>query len=666
MKKLTPKSLMTFIISFLIIAIFYFSLPINAHAADTEIHSIDIHVTLNDDGSADITEVWDITMTSGTEWYLVQGNLGKIEIQDFSVSDETGLVYEYLDRWNVNRSLEEKAGKCGIVYQGDDTYELCFGIGSYGRHQFNVSYRMTNFIKGFNDYCGFNQRFVNDDLSSWVDRISVTIEKPGIEFTSEDVKVWAFGFTGNIHVIDGVVYAESETFLTSSNYVTIMCRFPREMFDTTNIVQKSFTTMMEKAMKDSDYGDYREVRHSSDSPFLLALYLLSIAFSGICIIASVIAAIVSHQQAKRNIPATFEESAQLVQKWSGSSIFKKPVFWIFAITLLCVLKFFGIVLLAVLIFSQKNKGTKPSPESISGKGKAYQPEELKKEGKKNRSYYRDIPLGGDIPAIYAALTIADITDTESNVLGTYLLKWLHEGMIEIKNVKKQGIKGAFGAEAPSIVLLKAPPASESLESELYQMLSRASGDDNILQEKEMYQWSQKNYGTYQAWLKKVKATGDSSLRRMHCMGDIYLPSTFNLSLTTKEAFTEKGRQEMMNLFGFQNYLEDFTLMQEREPVEVALWNDYLIIAQLFGMTDKVAETFVKLNPSHFKDSCYHYDNYNLASTFIVLNTVSRASTSGMRRGASAASGSASSGGGGYSSSGGGGGFSGGGSGGGGR
>lgn len=666
MKKFMQKSLLVLVRSFLLLTAFCLSPAINVHAADTEIHSIDVHVTLNDDGSADITETWDITMTSGTEWYLVQGNLGKIEIQDFSVSDETGLVYEYLDRWNVNRSLEEKAGKCGIVYQGDGVYELCFGIGSYGRHQFNVSYRMTNFIKGFNDYCGFNQRFINDDLSSWVDHMSVTIEKPGTAFTSEDVKVWAFGFTGNIHVIDGVVYAESESSLSSSNYVNIMCRFPREMFDTTNIVKKSFDTMMKKAMKGSDYSDVS--LSFSDNPLLLAFPLLLMGFSIICVFAVPIALIVSHRQAKRNIPTTFEESAQLAQKWSGTPLYKKPMFWIFAIALLCLLPCLGIILLAFLVvfFVSNNKKVTPYSETASEKGRAYLPDALKNEGRKNKDYYRDIPLGGDIPALYAALTIADITDAESNILGAYLLKWLHKGMVEIKNVKKQGIKGVLGAEAPSIVLLKAPPASEPLESDLYQMLSRASGDDNILQEKEMYRWSQKNYSTYRIWLMQVEKAGRLSLRRMHCMGYIYMPSAFSLSLIEKEAFTEIGRQEIMNLFGFQNYLEDFTLMQEREPVEVTLWNDYLIIAQLFGRADKVAETFVNLNPSHFKDSCYHYDNYNLSSTFIVLSTVSRASASGMRRGSSAASVSASSGGGGSSSSGGGGGFSGGGSGGGGR
>lgn len=636
---------------------------VHAYAADTAIHSIDINVTLNEDGSADITEVWDITMTSGTEWYLVQGNLGKMEIQDFSVSDETGLVYEYIDGWNVNRSLEEKAGKCGILYQGDGVYELCFGIGSYGRHQFTVSYQMTNFIKGFKDYCGFNQRFVNDKLSSKVDRISVAIEKPGTVFTSDDTKVWAFGFTGNIHVIDGIVHAESESALTSSNYVTIMCRFPRDMFDTGNIINKSFSTMMKKAMKDSDYGDYHgNSSSSSDSRFTFFRLILLFAFSGICIIITVIAAFFSHQKAMHTIPDTFEASARLADKWADSKLVKKPLFWIFSVTLLSVARFLGIILIILFIVKDKKVVYVPSSE----RGKAYFPSRLKAEAKKNQAYYRDIPLDGNISSIYAALTFTGITTAESNILGAYLLKWLHQGNIEIRNVKKTGLKGILGAEAPSIVLLSPPESGEYLESSLYQMLSRASGDDNILQEKEMYQWSQKNYSTYKAWLMNVEADGKQSLCLSHYLSYIYQPSYFNMRLEKKDAFTAEGRQVILSLYGFQNYLKDFTLIQEREPVEVSLWNDYLITAQLFGMADQVAEVFAKMNPHHFEETCYSYDHYDLASTFLVLNTISRASTKGMRSGASAASASSYSGGGGSSSSGGGGGFSGGGSGGGGR
>lgn len=124
-------------------------------------------------------------------------------------------------------------------------------------------------------------------------------------------------------------------------------------------------------------------------------------------------------------------------------------------------------------------------------------------------------------------------------------------------------------------------------------------DDNILQKKEMYQWSQKNYSTCKAWLMNVEADGKQSLCLSHYLSYIYQPSYFNMRLK-KDAFTEEGRQVILSLYGFQNYLKDFTLIQEREP----------------------------------------------ASTFLILNTISRASTKGMRSGASTASASSYSGGGG--------------------
>lgn len=80
MKKQTINTYITFLTGFMLLTFLSLFPPLHVNAADTDIHSIDIHVALNNDGSADITEVWDITMTSGTEWYLVQGNLGKIKI----------------------------------------------------------------------------------------------------------------------------------------------------------------------------------------------------------------------------------------------------------------------------------------------------------------------------------------------------------------------------------------------------------------------------------------------------------------------------------------------------------------------------------------------------------------------------------------------------------
>lgn len=658
MKLVKRKLFPGMIAGFLLLACLTMFSSADVYAAASDIHSIDIDVTLLEDGSADITEVWDITMTSGTEWYLVQGNLGQIEIQDFTVTDETGLTYELVDSWDVNASLEEKAGKCGIIDKGNDSYELCFGIGSYGNHQFRVSYRMTNFVKGFDDYCGFNHRFINDKLSSLVDHFTVTIVKPGTSFNTENTKVWAFGHDGSIHVADGSVYAQSNSALVSSDYVNIMCRFPREMFTPTNLIHASFLNMQDTAMQGSEYeGYYQKQGHISLQPSQFFFYLSLVLVAGLLLLILIILFLSSCIKASHSAPATFEESSQLVSKWTQRGLFKRPSFWIIAVTLLLFTRFIGILIIIVLIVKSRKESYIPSVES----GPAYLPAQLQAEAKSNPAYYRDIPLRGDIPAIYTALSIAGITDVKSNILGTYLLKWLQQGNIQISEQQKTDRKGALVAAAPSIILRTLPASPEELEQKLYQMLLKASGDDHILQKSEIFQWAQKNYSTYAAWLDEVDAAGKHSLSLSHFLGHIYQPSFFHTSLVKKDAFTEAGRLEFLHLCGFRNYLSDFTLMQEREPVEVALWDEYLITAQLFGMADQVADTFQRLNPYHFRNTCYDYDYDNIDSTFLIINTFSHASVSGMQSGASAASG-----GGGSSSSGGGGGHSGGGSGGGGR
>lgn len=654
-----------FLLLFTLCSFLLLAPSISSLAADTEIYSIDIAVSLNQDGSADITEIWDINMTEGTEWYLVQGNLGKIEIKNFTVSDETGLVYENEGYWDVDRSLAEKAGKCGIVDKGNGNYELCFGIGSYGRHVFTVSYRMTNFVKGFRDYCGFNQRFINDELSSNPQQISVVIEKPGSYFTSDDVLVWAFGFEGSIYVKDGVVAAYGDGALSYDDYVNIMCRFPRDMFDTENLVDDSFSSLEQTAKEGSSYLDGRETlsRYSRFIPILIAILAVLL----VLLAAVIVLAVVEHGKAKADTPSTFEESQRLVEKWKGRGIYSSPMFWVTVVFLFILNPLIGIIFFIVKLV--QGSGSYPPEREVSGN--AYSVSEVQDYAERKGGYWRDLPLDGRISSIYAAVNLMEINDNEDDLIGAYLLHWLQQGCVSVKNVRKRGIGGMLGKEEPSLVLVSRPAFSDALESRLYSMVYEASGGDQgdyILQKNEMYQWSKNNYMKIEKWLKDVGGAGREQLMEKGYLHSFYCPSYFNTKLKQSDAFTEAGLQKMSELYGFKNYLKDFTLMQEREPVEVVLWEDYLVAAQLFGMADKVAKTFQHLYPEHFSGtSDYGADReiVDMAVSLSVLHMISHAGKSGAQSGASAAR-DASSGGGGSSSSGGGGGYSGGGHGGGGR
>jgi uncharacterized membrane protein len=60
-----------------------------------------------------------------------------------------------------------------------------------------------------------------------------------------------------------------------------------------------------------------------------------------------------------------------------------------------------------------------------------------------------------------------------------------------------------------------------------------------------------------------------------------------------------GQDQARHLIEFKNFLEDFTLSEERGAIEATLWRDYLVFAALFGIADKVAREFEKLYPAEF-------------------------------------------------------------------
>ena len=84
--------------------------------AQHQIDSVFILVNLMDDGSARVRERRDCQMSDqGTEGFITFNNMGDIEVKDLEVFDEEGVDYEVEEEWNVDRSREEKTGRCGYI-----------------------------------------------------------------------------------------------------------------------------------------------------------------------------------------------------------------------------------------------------------------------------------------------------------------------------------------------------------------------------------------------------------------------------------------------------------------------------------------------------------------------------------------------------------------------
>ena len=128
------------------------SLSSLVYGADTHLNDISIHTTLNNDGNAHVQEIWDINIEEGTEIYKVFDNMGDSHISNFNVVDDQGKRYQNIGEWDVDLDKEDKDGKCGMIQDGD-RYELCFGIGEYGRRTYTFEYDIANVSPG-RFWCG--------------------------------------------------------------------------------------------------------------------------------------------------------------------------------------------------------------------------------------------------------------------------------------------------------------------------------------------------------------------------------------------------------------------------------------------------------------------------------------------------------------------------------
>ena len=222
------------------------------------VRDLDIHVTLMSLGGAVFHETWDLnTGDDITEWYLVRENLGDMELVRFQVLDETGKELTDDGEWDVHRTLEQKAGKSGVVHKSSGL-ELCWGVGTHGNHVFHAFYSFTNAIKSLNDYDLFHMQLVSPGMSSPPEHVRVTIEAKGQQLDTLNTRIWGFGYEGtSAFQEDGtVVFESTEPFLMDDS-VIVLLRFEKGMFQSPSIQERDFQEALDQAMAEADFGhDY--------------------------------------------------------------------------------------------------------------------------------------------------------------------------------------------------------------------------------------------------------------------------------------------------------------------------------------------------------------------------------------------------------------------------
>lgn len=563
---------------------------LHVSAADVDLHNIDITATLNHDGSAHIQEVWNIDVFEGTEVYKVFDNMGDSQISHFKVHDENGLEYENIGEWDVDASREEKAGKCGIVTD-DGYYELCFGVGQYGRRTYTFEYDISNFVQQYRDTQGFNYAFFSE-MELEPQHVKMTLSSP-YKFNEDNAKIWAFGYNGHVAFENGNVVMETTEAVPEGEKMQLLMQIEDGTFTKAHDNNQYFQDILDDAIEGSDYDSDSYAQDGYYNAFLYTDYTLMIV--GI----------------------------------------------IFA---------FVIVILLII--------TVITVAYTKGKVEFQFNDHIPLSKKDDINMFRDIPCDKDIfKFYYYAKKTGLINDDErsrSGLIAAILLRWIQQGYIEFE---KEEVKHFlfFKKEGYSVDLDRGIPVNNRLEKDLLNFFIRAAGSNRLLETDEFEDWCRNHYEEIDDWFDDVDEFVETSLRRQNLLT---LETTYTQFMKIKfshdtDTYDASIREEMEHVIGLKKFLEDMSSIDEKEVIEVKLWEEYLIFASILGIADKVQKQLGRLCPT-FDDESYMDTVYTMHMVHMFSYNSMYASQQASRSSGAGGGSSFGGGGGGFSGGGGGG------------
>ena len=276
--------------------------------------------------------------------------------------------------------------------------------------------------------------------------------------------------------------------------------------------------------------------------------------------------------------------------------------------------------------------------------------------KKDVPNFREIPCNKDLFRAYWVSDAYNLNKRKEDFLGAVILKWLRNGNVRIEKVESKKLFGKTGVD-DNIIFEQEPATANQYEIDLYRWMLEASKDGK-LEKNEFKTWCSSHYSKIFKWFDDVLKY---QVRMLINEGKAEETTTGKVFKYKAYKIDGSMMQEAEQMAGLKKFLKEFSMIKEREPIEVNLWDEYLMYAQIFGIADEVAKQFNKLYPEIVENMDRYGFDYN---DIIFIHTIS---SDGIRSASSARSAaqSYSSGGGGFSSGGGGGGSFGGGGGGGG-
>lgn len=506
----------------LILLLVYLFFPKIALADDFDHIGIDVYIDEN--GIGEVKEEWQIDESDNdfTERYKEIKNLKEIKIEDFSVklNDKN---FRQKDPWDVDQNFEQKAYKYGRIDK-DDSLELCWGISEKEKENtYILTYKINPIIVGLNDSDMLFYDFIGEDLDPKPNKISITINT--YKNLEKDIKIWAFGFTGDIDKDKSSIISKSTG---EVNRGVIMIKFPKNTFATSFKEDKRFKDYADTAIKDSKWED--------------------------------------------------SEGKVLEDKFP------------FKIFFLIILGLFAIIGLLVKVISDANPYKIHNIKDIA---------DIKNIEKLHSS---KIPYDGNLEDLFLLLINAyPLEDNFENLINAFLLKWINEGAITFTKDEKD--HGVFNKSLDKITINKAPSTMGNVERSFFSYLEEASKkrSDSSITESSFEDYMEDKDESLVDLIESVENESLESLVKKGYVEKIQMKKN-----KQKLLLSPSGMDLYKNILSFKNYLEDYENIDIENIESPQILDLYIIYAALFGISEKVYQSFEKIYPDYGNNSFYNY------------------------------------------------------------
>lgn len=554
-----------------------FLIGTTSYAGTQKLNKLNYNVTLNSDGSADVTETWDIRVSETNTLFKTfdldskkYGNITNVSVEEIKKDGEavefynTGAYAYHVQKggfYALNRNISE--------------FEIAWGISIDNTQTkiYQIKYKIENVVKEYNDCSEFYWQFIGTTNGIPAKEVTGKIVLPSEVSNRENLKVWAHGpLHGNIQIIDNKTVSFDVEDLSANTMVEVrIVTVGNIFFENTNksLVNKLDSIISEETRWADEANAEREVAKR------VAMVLIIICVVVVLVIVLIFTFLIIRYKRElsrinkikpeqsieyfRDFPdenATPAEAAFLYY-FDKDTAFKNNISKIVSATIL------NLALKKIISFEQDEK---------------------------NNVY---IVINKD----YKEVKNID----ESNVYNM------------LASVEEYLYRNSKNKEGKIRISMKDIQNYAKKHDQTF--LSKIEGIEKIAKT------MQANKGNYNEETEKVVKKWKNKANLYYTMSafclfmltmviPVFLLIPFIIcgvfcSKIAKKArnLTQKGANEKEEWKALKKYMEDFSLLNEREVPELVLWEKYLVYATAFGIADKVLSQ-LKIKYPEFSDESY--------------------------------------------------------------